>query len=90
MQQKIGAEGQAMGVGTSIFIRRLVMAETRRRVASAAKRGEPLSIPASAAEIAQEFPGSALPEEDVRNQLFAEAARAGVAVELGRGRAEGH
>lgn len=88
MQRKIGAEGQAMGTGISIYIRRLVMQETRRRVASAAKRGESLSIPASAAEIAQEFPGSALPEEDVRNQLFAEAGRAGVEVELGRGPAE--
>jgi len=88
MQQKVGAEDQVMGTGVSIYIRRLVMQETRRRVASAAKRGEALSIPTSAAEIAEEFPGSALPEEDVRNQLFAEAGRAGVATELGRGPAE--
>ena len=74
-----------MGIGLSVFIRRLVIQETRQRVASAAKRGEPLLVPAAAAEIKQEFPGSALPDEDVRNQLFAEAARTGVAVELGRG-----
>ena len=73
-----------MGVGLSVYIRRLVVQEARRRVAAAAERGEPLLIPATAAGITQEFPGAALPDEDVRNQLFAEAAQSGVAVELGR------
>ena len=79
-----------MGIGLSVFMRRLVIQEARQRVASAAKRGESLLIPATAAEITQEFPGSALPEEDVRNQLFAEAARAGVSVELGTEAVEVH
>jgi hypothetical protein len=82
MQQKIGAEVRAMGV--SYYIRKLVSEETGRRVASAAKSGETLLIPASAAAIARDFPGSTLSEEEIRNQLFAKAARADVEVELGR------
>ena len=74
-----------MGVGLSIYVRRLVLQEARRRVAEAAERGEPLLIPTTAAEITMEFPGAALPEEDVRNQLFAEAAQSGVAVQLSKG-----
>ncbi len=79
-----------MGSGVSWYMRTLVAEEMRGRVASAAKRGATLDIPESAAEIAQAYPGSALSEEDVGNRLFAEAARAGVAVEIGKRRAGAH
>ena len=79
-----------MGSGVSTYLRILVTEEMRRRVSSAARGGEALSVLSSAAEIAQAFPGSDLSVDEVANQLCAEATRAGVAVELGRGRAPVH
>lgn len=73
-----------MGSGVSTFIRVLVIEEMRRRVANTANGGEALSVPASAAEIAQAFPRADLTEDQIASQLLAEAARAGVAVDLGR------
>jgi hypothetical protein len=71
-----------MGVGASFYIRNLIGAEVRSRVALAREHGEALVIPESAAEIAQDYPGSQLAEEDLRNRLFAEAIEAGVPVVL--------
>ncbi len=79
-----------MGSGVSTYMRILVTEEMRRRVAFAAKGGKALSVPASAAEIAQAFPRADLSVAEVASQLLAEAARAGVAVDLGRSRAEAH
>ena len=73
-----------MGSGVSFYIRTLVAEEMRHRIATAKKRGEKLSIPAHAAELARNYAGSAYTDDDLRNRLFAEASRAGVAVELGR------
>ena len=71
-----------MGTGVSFYVRNLVGQEMRGRVATARRRGETLSIPETAAQIEEEYPGSALNEEDIRNRLFAEAVDAGVSVEL--------
>ena len=71
-----------MGVGVSFYVRNLVGKEMRGRVASARRRGETLAIPEAAAEIARNYPGSALPDEDLRNRLFAEAIQAGAPVAL--------
>jgi hypothetical protein len=71
-----------MGTGVSFYVRNLVAKEMRERIATAKRQGEPLMIPEAAAQIAEEYPGSAVPEEDLRNRLFAEAANAGVAADL--------
>lgn len=74
-----------MGSGTAFFIRTLIAEEMRNRIAAAKARGETLSIPAHVDELAKNYPGAALTDADLRNRLFAEATRAGVAVELKRG-----
>ena len=71
-----------MGVGVSFYIRNLVGKEMRGRVARARRRGETLMIPETAADIARNYPGSALPDEDLRNRLFAEAIQAGAPIAL--------
>jgi hypothetical protein len=72
-----------MGIGVSFYIRNLIGKEMRGRVALARQRGETLVIPETAAEIAQNYPGSQLADEDLRNRLFAEAIEAGAPVALG-------
>jgi hypothetical protein len=79
-----------MGSGTAFFIRTLVAEEMRDRIARAKKRGETLSIPAHADEIARNYPGSALTDDDLRNRLFAEATSAGVPVDLHRASRTSH
>jgi hypothetical protein len=71
-----------MGIGVSFYIRNLVGQEMRGRIATARRRGETLAIPETAVQLEEEYPGSALNEEDMRNRLFAEAVGAGVEVEL--------
>lgn len=71
-----------METGVSFYVRNLVAKEMRERIAAAKRQGEALLIPETAAQIAEGYPGSAVPEEDLRNRLFAEAVKAGVAVEL--------
>ena len=71
-----------MGTGVSFYIRNLIGKEMRSRIAFARRRGETLAIPEAAAEIARSYPGSAFPDEDLRNRLFAEAIQAGAPVAL--------
>jgi hypothetical protein len=73
-----------MGSGTAFFIRTLIAEEMRDRIAAAKARGETLSIPAQVDELAKSYPGSALTDDDLRNRFFAEATRAGVAIDLKR------
>lgn len=70
-----------MGAGVSFYTRRLVAQDMRERIALAWLHGETLSVPQQAAQIASSYPG-ALPEDDLRNWLFAEATRVGVPVDL--------
>ena len=79
-----------MGVGVSFYIRNLVAQDIRQRVSSAKRHGESLVVPTSAAEIADDYPGAALVDDDLRNRLFAEAAWAGVPVELGKNFSKPH
>lgn len=72
-----------MGIGVGIYLRKLVAQEVRERIALAWLQGETLSIPKQAAEIARSYP-DALPDDDLRNQLFAEAASVGLPVDLKR------
>ena len=71
-----------MGIGVSFYVRNLVAQEMRGRVASARKRGDTLAIPEAAAQIARDYPGSGLADEDLRNRLFAEAIQQGAPLEL--------
>ena len=73
-----------MGIGVGIYIRNLVAQEMRERIALAWLNGETLSIPKHADQIARSYPGSALPVDDLRNRLFADATRIGLPVELTR------
>jgi hypothetical protein len=70
-----------MGIGVDIYNRRLAAQDMRQRIALAWLQGETLSIPDAAAQIAISYPG-ALPDDDLRNWLFAEATRFGVPVDL--------
>ena len=70
-----------MGIGVGLYIRKLVAQEMRERIASAWLNGETLSIPKQADEIARTYPG-ALPDDDLRNRLFAEAAGVGLPVDM--------
>ena len=70
-----------MGYGVGFYIRNLVAKDIRERIATAWMHGETLSISKQTAEIARAYPGSG-PNDDVRNQLFAEATGVGVPVEL--------
>ena len=71
-----------MGAGVELFIRTLIAEEMRDRIAAAKESGQTLSIPANVDEIARNYPGARLTEEDLRNRLFAEATQAGVPVDL--------
>jgi hypothetical protein len=73
-----------MGIGGGFYIRNLVDQEVRERIALAWLNGETLSIPEQADQIAVLYPGSALPGDDLRNHLFADATRIGLPVELSR------
>jgi hypothetical protein len=70
-----------MGIGVDVYNRRLVVQDMRERIALAWLHGETLSIPDQAAQLARSYPG-ALPNDDLRNWLFAEATRVGVPVNL--------
>jgi hypothetical protein len=70
-----------MGIGVDIYNRKLAAQDMGERIALAWLRGETLSIPDAASQIARSYPG-ALPDNDLRNWLFAEATRVGVPVDL--------
>jgi len=70
-----------MGIGVGFYVTKLVAQEVRERIALAWLHGETLSIPEQAAEIARSYPG-ALPDDDLRNWLFAEATGIGLPVDL--------
>jgi hypothetical protein len=70
-----------MGIGVGFYVRKLVAQDMRERIALAWLNGETLSIPKQADEIARLYPG-ALPKEDLRNRLFAEAAGVGLPIDL--------
>ena len=76
-----------MGIGVGFYIRNLVDQEVRERIARAWLNGETLSIPKQADQIARLYPGSALPDADLRNSLFNDATRIGLPVELTRQKA---
>ena len=73
-----------MGTGVGFYIRTLVAQEMRERIALAWLNGETLSIPKQADEIARSYPGSGMPDDDLRNRLFLEATRIGLPVKLTR------
>ena len=59
-----------MGIGVGFYIRNLVPQEIRERIALAWLNGETLSIQKQADEIARLYPGSALPDDDLRKSPF--------------------
>jgi hypothetical protein len=79
--EEIGPEAAMMGIGVGFYVRKLVAQDIRHRIALAWLHGERLSIPRQAKQIARSYPG-ALPDDDVRNRLFAEAAGVGLPVNL--------
>ena len=78
-----------MGIGVGFYLRSLIAQAMRERIALAWLNGETLSIPKQADEIARSYPG-ALPGDDLRNRLFAEAAGVGLPLDLTREPAKPH
>ena len=79
-----------MGIGGGFYIRNLVDQEIRERIALAWLNGETLLIPKQADQIAALYPGSALPDDDLRNRLFADATRIGLPIKLTRESVKSH
>lgn len=70
----------------SPFMSGLVSEEVRRVVAEAAKSGRMLSASDTAATILKTYPRCGFNEAEIANEVILKAARAGVAVEIGRQR----
>jgi hypothetical protein len=79
-----------MGIGGGFYIRNLVYQEVRERIALAWLNGETLLVQKQANEIARLYPGSAVPDDDLRNYLFTDATRIGLPVELTRETVKSH
>jgi hypothetical protein len=73
-----------MGIGIGFYTRNILAQEIRKRIAFAWLNAETLSIPKQADQIASLYPGSGLPDEDLRNRLFADATGVGLPVKLTR------
>jgi len=75
-----------MGSKSSPFIQSLVSAEIRRLVAGAIETGSTLPISTCAAAVLHNHPNSGLDRRELEDAIMMAAARAGVAVEIGRPR----
>jgi hypothetical protein len=76
-----------MGAAVSLFVDSLVSEEIRRIVARAIKDREMLRAFEAANTINRTYPNCGFTEREIADQVIAAAARAGVAVEIGGGRA---
>jgi hypothetical protein len=77
-------EEEEMGRDLSTFIQTLVTEEIRRTVADAIDSGSTVSSVAIAEQIIRTYPNSGLTENEIEDQLMMAAAKAGVAIEIGR------
>ena len=68
----------------SRFVSGLVTEEIRRVVAEAAKKGQILSAPDTAATILKTYPRCGFDEAELANEVMLKAAQAGIGVQFGR------
>jgi hypothetical protein len=66
------------------FIQSLVLNAVRRYVAESIRSGSYLSASDCAAEILRTYPNCGIPEDELADEILIAAAKAGVAVEIGR------